>query len=159
MITEIVGAAPDQLTIPLNKLPCSHSINSSAVTNCHHDIKAQGMMPIAVKFPAQARGANTNMCSIHTVERNKFLWFYKSRVDSVLPYHKESLGKVRNSNWMLLFKILFFWADVFALGSSNSEGARMISKKKNSRPLFTIIFRPKIVVSRVKILVHSFQQL
>ena len=76
IVTETVGAAPDQLTIPLNKLPCPHSINSSAVTNCHHDVKAQGMMPIAVKFPAHVRRANTNMCSIHTVERNEWLMNY-----------------------------------------------------------------------------------
>ena len=31
-----------------------------------------------------------------------------------------------------------FWADIFALGSSNTEGARKISKKK-ARPLYTII--------------------
>ena len=32
-----------------------------------------------------------------------------------------------------------FWADFFALGSSNSQGASGIKKKKKSRPLFTIV--------------------
>ena len=42
-----------------------------------------------------------------------------------------------------------------ALVSSNSEGARTEDFKiKNSRPLFTVIFKPKIVISRVKILVY-----
>ena len=36
-------------------------------------------------------------------------------------------------------------ADFSALGSSNSEGA-----------LFTITFKPKMVISRLKILVHLF---
>ena len=43
-----------------------------------------------------------------------------------------------------------------ALGSSNSEEASRSSKKK-SRPLFTIIFSSKMLVSRPEILVHLFQ--
>ena len=39
---------------------------------------------------------------------------------------------------------------------SHSEGERRISKQNKSRPLFTNIFKPQIVTSRVKILVHLF---
>ena len=50
-----------------------------------------------------------------------------------------------------------FWADFFARGSRISEGASGISKKqKNSRRLFTTIFKPKILVSRSDILVCLF---
>ena len=38
--------------------------------------------------------------------------------------------------------------------SSNSEGARSISKLNNFRPLFTIILKPKMVISRSEILVY-----
>ena len=39
-------------------------------------------------------------------------------------------------------------------GSSNFKGACSISKWNKSRLLFTVIFQPKMVISRVKSLVH-----
>ena len=47
------------------------------------------------------------------------------------------------------------WPGRFA---SISEGARRISKKKKSRPLFTIIFKSKMVMSRLEILVHLLKE-
>ena len=40
------------------------------------------------------------------------------------------------------------------LGSTNYEGACSILKQKKSRPLCTIIFKPKMVITRAEILVQ-----
>jgi hypothetical protein len=49
-----------------------------------------------------------------------------------------------------------FLADFFALGSSNSEGARGISKYFFLDHFSSSFLSPKNVLSRVKILVHLF---
>ena len=40
--------------------------------------------------------------------------------------------------------------------AGNTEGASRISKQKKTRPLFTIIFNSKMLVSRSEILVYLF---
>ena len=56
-------------------------------------------------------------------------------------------------NWQLLTLAMFFgW--IFSAGQQQFWRAHKISKKKNSRPLFSIIFSTKIKILRFEILVQ-----
>ena len=49
-----------------------------------------------------------------------------------------------------------FLGSFFCTGHQQLWWGAQNFKKKNSRPLFTVIFKPKMVISRFKILVHLF---